>query len=88
MKRCTEVTLNLALSRNAIPVASVTTELQSASEINIGMRRVRPEFHEVGFHSRAAAHTHKITMHNAKRGLEWCKVLTLDSGAVEKCSLE
>ena len=45
----------------------------------------------MGFHGRAAAHMPKITMHNAKRRLEWWKARchwTLDSEAVEMRSLE
>jgi hypothetical protein len=54
-------------------VATLTTKFQTASGSNISTRTVRQELHEMGFHSRAAAHKSKITMCNAKRRLEWRK---------------
>ncbi|KAK6304388.1 hypothetical protein J4Q44_G00249740 [Coregonus suidteri] len=55
------------------PVATLTTEFQTASGSNARTRTVRLELHEMGFHGRAAAHKPKMTMRNAKRWLEWCK---------------
>ena len=54
-------------------VATLTTEFQIDSGSNDGTNTVRREFHEMGFHGRAAAYKPKITMRNAKRRLEWCK---------------
>jgi hypothetical protein len=53
-------------------VATLTTEFQTASGRDVSTRTVREELHEMGFW-RAAPHKPKITMHNAKRRLEWCK---------------
>ena len=55
-------------------VATLTTEFQTDSGSNVSTSTVRQELHEMGFHGRAAAHKSKITMCNAKRRLEWCKV--------------
>jgi transposase len=54
-------------------VAKLATEFQTASGSNISSIIVRRELHEMGFHGPTAAHESKITMHNAKRRLEWCK---------------
>ena len=54
-------------------VATLTTEFQTDSGSNVSTRTVRRELREMGFHGQAAAHKPKITMHNAKRRLEWCK---------------
>jgi hypothetical protein len=48
---------------------------------NVSTKTVRWELYEMGFHSRAAAHQSKITTHNAKYRLEWCK-------ARHHCNLE
>jgi hypothetical protein len=51
-------------------VATLTTELQTASGSNVRTRTVRWVLHEMGLHGRAAAH--KPT--NLKKcRLEWCK---------------
>jgi hypothetical protein len=63
----------IALKNRLFSVATVTTEFQTASGNNVRTRTVNQEFHEMGFHGRAAAHKPKITMCNAKRWLEWCK---------------
>jgi hypothetical protein len=53
--------------QHSLPSSKLPLEATSAQEL----------FHrgliEMGFHGRAAAHKSKITMHNAKRLLEWCK---------------
>jgi hypothetical protein len=54
-------------------VATLTTEFQTLSGSNVSTRTVRRELHEMGFHGQAATHKLKITMRNAKSGLEWCK---------------
>ena len=46
---------------------------QTDSGSNVSTNTVRRELREMGFHGRAAAHKPKITMHNAKHRLEWCK---------------
>uniref|UniRef100_A0A674C3B3 Transposase Tc1-like domain-containing protein n=1 Tax=Salmo trutta TaxID=8032 RepID=A0A674C3B3_SALTR len=46
---------------------------QTAPGCNGSTITVRRELHEMGFHGRAAAHKPNITMHNAKRRLEWFK---------------
>jgi hypothetical protein len=55
-------------------VVTFTTEFQTTPGSNISTITVRREPHETGFHGRAAPHKPKITMCNAKRRLEWCKV--------------
>ena len=52
---------------------TLTTEFQTGSGSNVGTKTVSRELHEMGFHGRAAAHKTKITMHNTKCRLEWCK---------------
>ena len=54
-------------------VATLTTEIQTASGSNVSTITVRRGLHELGFYGRAAAHRPMYTMHNAKRRLEWCK---------------
>ena len=56
-----------------IAVATLTTKFQTASGSNVSTTTVCRALHEMGFHGRAAADKPKITMHNAKRRLEWCK---------------
>lgn len=71
-------------------VTALTMELQTVSGRNISTRTVvHQELLELDFmaeqlHTRSP----KITVHNAERELEWCKVPTLESGAVETFSLE
>jgi hypothetical protein len=54
-------------------VATFTAEFQTATASNVSTRTVRWEFPEMGFHGRATAHKPNLTMHNAKRQLDWCK---------------
>ena len=54
-------------------VATLTTEFQNASGINISTQTVRRELHEMGFHGRAVVHKPNSAMRNAKRCLEWCE---------------
>ena len=54
-------------------VATLTTKFQTDSGSNVSTSTVRRELHKMSFHGRAATHKPKITMHNAKRQLEWCK---------------
>jgi hypothetical protein len=54
-------------------VATLTTEFQTISGINVGKLTVFWELHEICFHGRAVAHKPMITMRNAKRWLQWCK---------------
>ena len=68
-------------------VATLTTKFQTDSGSNVSTSTVR-ELLEIGFHGRAAVHKPKITMHNAKRWLEWCKAHRHWTGAVETRSLE
>jgi transposase len=56
-------------------VATLTTEFQTDSGSNVSTTTVHRELHEMSFHGRAATHTAKITLHNAKRQLERCKAL-------------
>ena len=66
--------LKLVAHKNRLfSVATLTSELQTASGSNVSTRTVRLELHEMGFHGRAATHKPKITMRNAKCQLEWCK---------------
>jgi hypothetical protein len=44
-----------------------------ASGSNVSTRTVHQELHEMGFHGRAATYKPKVTMHNAKCWLVWCK---------------
>jgi hypothetical protein len=48
-------------------VATLTTEFQTVSGSNVTTGTVRREFHEMGFHGRAATHKPNITMSNDKR---------------------
>ena len=58
--------------KNRLPsVATLTTEFQTDSGINVSTNTVRQVLHEMGFHGRAAAHKPKITMYNAI--VDWCK---------------
>jgi transposase len=77
--------LKRIVCRNCLPwLQHSLHEFQTASGSNVSTRTVRQEPHEIGFYSRAAAYKPKITMCNAKHGLEWCKARgPLDSGAVE-----
>ena len=59
-------------------VVTLTTELQTDSGSNVSTSTVRRELHEMGFHGQAAAHKPKITMRNAKRRLEWCKLTAIE----------
>ena len=45
-------------------VATLTTEIETATGSNVSTRTVLREFHEMGFLGRAAAHKPKITMCN------------------------
>jgi hypothetical protein len=63
-----------------------TTEFQTDSGSNISTIAVRREIGEMGFHGRAASHKPKITMHKAKRRLEWHK--TRCYWTLETCSLD
>lgn len=54
-------------------VASLPTELQTASGINISTGTMRRKIHEMDFHGQASVRKPQITVHNAKRRLEWCK---------------
>ena len=66
--------LKLIARKNSLSlVATFTSEFQTASGSNVSTISVSWELHEMGFHGRAAAHKHNITMRNAKRRLEWCK---------------
>jgi hypothetical protein len=64
---------SIACKNGLSSVATLTTQFQTASGNNVSTRTVRRELHEMGFHGRAVAHKPKITMHNAKCRLEWCK---------------
>jgi hypothetical protein len=59
--------------KNLSSVATLTTEFQTAFGSHISAITVSREFHEMGFHGRAATHKPKITTRNAKRRLERCK---------------
>jgi hypothetical protein len=73
----------VACKSNLSSDAKLTPEFQTASGSHISTTTVQRELHEMDFHDRAAAHKPKITMRNAKRRLEWCKVMThaLPSGS-------
>ena len=64
---------HVALKNRLSSVASLTTEFHIDSGRNVSTSTVRRELHEMGFHGQTAAHKLNITMHNAKRRLEWCK---------------
>jgi hypothetical protein len=68
--------------------ATLTTKFQTASGSNVSTITVRQELNEMGFHGRAGTHKPKITMRNAKRRLELCKVHRHGTGKVEKRSLD
>ena len=61
------------VKNNLSSVATLTTELQTASGSNVSTRTVCRELHEMDFHGQAATYKPKITMRNAKSLLEWCK---------------
>jgi hypothetical protein len=66
--------LNHVARKNSLySVTTLTTKFQTASGSNISTRTVHLKLNEMGFHGRAVAHKPKITTHNAKRRLEWCK---------------
>jgi hypothetical protein len=54
-------------------VATLNIEFQTAFGSKVSTRTVHRKLHEMGFLGRAVAHKPKITMHNAKRQLDWCK---------------
>ena len=51
-----------------------TTEFKTDSGSNVSTSTVHEDLQETGFHGRTATHKPKITMRNAKRLLELCKV--------------
>ena len=73
-ERDRQVLKHVAWKIRLLSVATLTTEFQFDSGSNVNTSTVRRELHEMGFHGRAAAYKPKITMCNAKRRLEWCKV--------------
>ena len=75
----------VACKNHLSSVATLTTEFQTASGSHVNTITVRWGLHEMGFHGRAAAHKPKITMHNAKRQLEWCKARR--HWTLEQCKL-